>query len=665
MRRPPETAVSASSTARAALVLTCTLALLLTACTAKDGSPGPHSDTARRAATELAAGLAKKDVSSVEFAGTTSQEADDQLTALVAGMGPLSPTVTVDATDETGDTATATLGVSWTFPGITDPWTYTTSVALVDEAGRWKSRWAPTLVEPELSAATRLSQRRVAADRGDVLGADGAALVEKRSVVRIGIDKANVSGAAQTDSAKKLAKLVDIDADSYVKLVTDAGAEAFVEAITLRADDDNRPANSAVYAIKGALPIEDQQMLAPTSGFARPLLGSVGEASEEIVDASKGAVVGGDQVGLSGLQKRYDEQLRGKPGVEVNIVAAKASTASPSPSAAPSPSADPSPSAAPVEARTVHEVKPVPGKSLGLTLNLTQQQIAERILADVQPAAALVAIKPSTGEVLVAADGPGTQGQSAATVGQYPPGSTFKVASSLALLRAGLKPSSSVTCPRTVTVNGQSFKNYDDYPSSSLGDIDLLTAVAQSCNTAFIGQRSELEDGDLTKAAASLGVGTDYDVGFPSYFGSVPEPTSENGKAAAMIGQGTVLASPLAMASVAASVAQGRTVLPHLVVDSIPKSTAEPLTSAEAKQLRTMMGAVVSQGSGRFLQPLQPPAIIAKTGTAEFGKKKPPDTHAWMIAAQGDMAVAVFVAEGDSGSGVAGPLLKKFLDEVN
>ena len=64
-------------------------------------------------------------------------------------------------------------------------------------------------------------------------------------------------------------------------------------------------------------------MLAPTRDFARPVIGTVGEATKEIVDESDGAVVAGDQVGLSGLQRRYDAQLRGTPGVRVQLVPAK------------------------------------------------------------------------------------------------------------------------------------------------------------------------------------------------------------------------------------------------------------------------------------------------------------------------------------------------------
>jgi cell division protein FtsI/penicillin-binding protein 2 len=210
-------------------------------------------------------------------------------------------------------------------------------------------------------------------------------------------------------------------------------------------------------------------------------------------------------------------------------------------------------------------------------------------------------------------------------------------------------------------VGGRTYENYDDYPSSHLGRIDLRTAFAQSCNTAFIGQRGKLGASDLASAAGSLGVGTDYDVGFPSYFGSVPEGGSANARAEAIFGQGKDQVSPLAMALVAASVEAGRTVLPTLLADQHPTPKADPLTKAEAADLKRLMRGVVTEGSGARLADLDGPDVIAKTGTAEYGSKTPPKTHAWMIAAQGDLAVAVYVQDGDSGSGTAGPLLEEFL----
>ena len=631
--------------------------LLVAGCTGNGSTPnpGPNADTPERAAAELAAGLAKKDLKAVEFTGASGADVDALFQPLVAGMGPLQPEVSVGSVTRQDNGATADLTITWAFAGISEKWSYQTQARLTPDAGRWKTDWQPGILQPQLDGANRLSQRRLRPERGRLLGEGGQPIVVKRAVYRIGIDKAAIKPEQVKSSARRLARLVKIDASGYAKRVAAAGKEAFVEAIVLRTSDKDLPLAADIRAIPGGTSIQDDLMLAPNRDFARPVIGVVGDATKEIVDASGGTVVGGDQVGLSGLQKRYDTQLRGTPGVRVQLVPTKNSGGSASPSPTPSPSTAPEPV-------TVFEVKPVAGKPLTTTLQVTLQKLAEKTLAKTKPAAALVAIRPSTGAVLVAANNSATKGQSLATVGQNPPGSTFKVVTSLALLRAGLTPDSRVTCPRTVNVNGKKFHNYSDYPSSHLGSIDLRTALAQSCNTAFIGQRGKLKGSALADAAGSLGVGIDYDVGFPSFFGSVPDDSSSTGRAAALIGQGKVEASPLAMAAVVASVYDGKTVLPQLIKDQQADSKAEPLTKDEAAQLRAMMRGVVTEGSGRVLGGLGGGPVIAKTGTAEYGSSAPYKTHAWMIAAQDDLAVAVFVNDGQSGSRTAGPLLRTFLE---
>jgi cell division protein FtsI/penicillin-binding protein 2 len=378
--------------------------------------------------------------------------------------------------------------------------------------------------------------------------------------------------------------------------------------------------------------------LAPSREFARPVLGTVGPVTAELVEESGGALQAGDEAGLSGLEQRYDEQLRGTPGITVHAVRPDAT-------------------------RELFRTRPTRGEPLRTTLVPRTQALAERLVADVAPAGAIVAIRPSNGDIVAAASGPGSDGYSTATLGQYAPGSTFKVVSSLALLRAGLRPTSPVDCPPTTVVDGKEFKNYDDYPPGGLGRIDLRTALANSCNTAFIRQHGTVSQDDLAAAAGSLGLGVDHDLGFPAFFGAVPAQAPETEHAASLIGQGRVVASPMAMAAVVASVQAGRTVVPRLLTDRRPDDVApdQPLTSREAATLRTMLRGVVTGGSAAFLADLPRDPVIAKTGTAEFGTDDPPETHAWMVAAQGDLAAAVFVDVGESGSRTAGPLLESFL----
>ena len=346
-----------------------TTALLLTACTG--GLPTPNGDDPERAATELAAGLSKKDLKPVEFVAATGADVDASFQTLVRGMGPIAPAVSVSEVDRSGSAATATFDVSWTFPGVPQKWTYTSTAQLQNDAGRWKTAWQASILEPQLNGSNRLSQRRVAAGRGEVLGEDDDVLVKLRPVVRIGIDKTAVDGAAAATAATKLAKLVDIDAGrTRRRSPPPATTRSWRRSPTARPTTRDRP-TPRCSRIKGALPIQSEQMLAPTRDFARPILGTVGQATKEIVDDSDGAVVAGDEVGLSGLQKRYDSTLRGTPGVQVRLLplTSGSSSPSPSPSGSPSGSASPTPSSGPERkrhpGRSGHRVRDQAGRRQG------------------------------------------------------------------------------------------------------------------------------------------------------------------------------------------------------------------------------------------------------------------------------------------------------------
>ncbi|MCZ4500078.1 MAG: penicillin-binding protein [Marmoricola sp.] len=604
-----------------------------------------EDDGARKAADVVARALAGGDLSTLGYLAPDDLAAYDKL------WKPLKSSTTKVAVEQValaGDKATATL--DWDVDVRGAHWKHSTDLPVVRVGGTWRATWQPSVVESSLVAGETLVVTGIKAKRADILGSGDRPIVEPRAVIRFGIDKSRApKGADLGAAATRLAALVDVSAAPFVKQVTKAGAQAFVQAVVLRRADVPNRLIAGADAIPGGRAISDRLPLAPSKDFAAALLGTVGPVTEEIVKKSKGRLSAGDDAGLSGLQARYDEQLAGRSGVRVTAQSGKLDGAEGS-------------------ARELFAQQPTAGTALKLTLDRTLQAKAQQLLTTYGPASALVAIKPSTGEILAAASGPGSEGYNTATFGQYAPGSTFKVVSSLALLRAGVKPTTVVDCPRTVVVNGKRFKNYDDYPGNRFGRITLRQAVANSCNTAFISERAKITGTALADAAAALGVGVDHDLGFPSYFGQVPAPASETEAAADLIGQGKVLASPMAMAAVAASVVHGSTVVPELIRDNdavtpAKADPAKPLTKAEAAQLKTLMRAVVEEGSGGFLAALPGPPVIAKTGTAEYGTasggKLP--THTWMIGAQGDLAVAVFVATGASGSATAGPTLEAFL----
>ena len=622
---------------RSTALTTVVLLGLLSACEATEKITGPDPEDAAEA---LATGLASGDLGEVVFTGETPAGATKARADAFEGLGELEPSVELAAVEEAEDAATATATLAWSWPVGEQEWAYETEAALTLDGDTWQIAWAPTLLEPSLKKGESLDLDPITAERADIAGAGGLALVAERPVRRFGIDRSQVPTARAGESARRLAQLVDIDVAPYVKQVKAAGDKAFVEAIVYRREEVPVEVAKGYDDIRGSIVVTGDLPLAPTREFAAPILGTVGAVTAEMIEAEPDTSAAGDVAGLSGLQARYDEQLRGTPGVVVDAVDADGAE------------------------RELFREGAVTGQPLELTMDIDLQLEAERLLADVGPASALVAIRPASGDIVAAANGPGNNGYNMATYGQFAPGSTFKAVSALALLRAGLTPSTVVPCTPTVTVDGRAFENYDDYPTGALGRIPLSTALANSCNTAFISQADKVGDDGLIDAAASLGLGIDHDLGFPAFLGSVVPPESQTEAAADMIGQGKILASPMAMATVIASVQAGELVVPRLVksVESSPPEEAEPLAAGELSMLRDMLRRVVQSGSGAMLADVLGPPVMAKTGTAEFNDDDGDlRTHAWMIASQGNLAVAVFVELGDSGSGTAGPILEAFL----
>jgi cell division protein FtsI/penicillin-binding protein 2 len=615
------------------LVVQTALALLLTGCGGGDSGPGPDPT-----ATALADGLAAGDLSKVTFVGSTPAAVQKQYADAVSGLGGVKPTVTVADVAESGSSkATATLRWSWP---LGSGWSYTTEAPLqtTPDGSQWQVAWKPDLIEPTLQEAETLDASTVEAKRGDILGPGGVGLVTERPVVRFGVDRTKVGAAAALDSAQRLARLLGIDVASYVKQVKASGPQAFIQAIVYRQEDVPAAVSRAYVHIKGVDALAGTLPLGITKEFAAPILGTVGPVTAEMIKQNPSVYRVGDVAGLSGLEARYDEQLRGTPGVEVDAVGSDG------------------------KHRKLFSTKPVDGTPLKLTMVPRLQMLAERILSTVGPASAIVAIRPSTGAILAAANGPGNNGYNDATYGRFAPGSTFKTVDSLALAKKGVTPSSPIDCPTSVNVNGKVFTNDSFYPPSANGRITVAIALANSCNTAYINERTKLGSHDLVDAAATLGMGVDHDLGFPAYFGNVVPPASETDKAADMIGQGQVLASPMTMATVMASVVAGHTVVPQLITSVNPATTTPtPLTAAQDATLKTLLRGVVTRGTGIGLNDVPAPPVIAKTGTAEFDRNGKRLTHAWMIAGHGDLAVCAFVDVGTTGAGTAGPLLEQFL----
>jgi len=545
------------------------------------------------AVTSLAEGLSRLDVAGNDFAGSTVEAVNGMLAHVVSGMN-LKPTVTAgDIEEVSGNEARATLNYVWDVNASAEDYSYSTAVTL--ERGPdsdWETRFRSTTIHPDLQPGQRLVREAAPLPRADILGAGGSVLVRHWPVWRVGLDKSVLLEQEYASSAGYLSLFLGLDTDAYTAQVLGAGPKAFVEAVTIRQDKVPADFEKDVATVPGAAALPERRILAPTPTFASALLGSVEQASEEMAATADVPMAPGDLVGTSGLQARYDSMLRGADGVTVRFTDQENTRSEP-----------------------LFTADAVPGRPLETTLDARIQTLAETVLADQPAGAALVAIQPSTGHVLAVANHQQDKGSQPALLGEFSLEQDFGPAALLAGLRGG---------------------DPED------------TAGAE----------------EYSAAARSLGLGEDAPLGTPAFSGTVTD------QATGQTDPPVLVVSPFALATAAASVARGERVVPSLVLNAAdaPEGKAEdaassdpeksggpePLTAAEARELRSLM----RDGAAETL-PLAPAgSLLALSGTA-VSAGETPRPQAWAAAVQGDVAVALLVPGTDADS--AAPALQAFL----
>lgn len=618
------------------------LAASLAACSKQDGP----QDALERFLT----GWAKGDVAEVpvilpngEKVG--AQAINEEIKTLSGSLFDAKPQLSVAKVDEPREgLATGKVTVKQPVPGGLT-WEYQTTVKLSKDKDGWQVIWEPSVIHPKVTRGDHLDTRVIEPSRGSVLGGDGNALVESRPVVVVGIWPAQREGSKEDLVTELKAALAPIyrlqDTEGLVKTISDPGnADQFIEVITLRREDYDK-VRPQLRAIDGVFFRERQMMLAETRDFAAPLLGRVGPVTKEIMDANPGVYQTTDLVGQGGLQERYDQRLRGTPGVKI-VSARKAPDGT-------------------TQETVLHTIEPNAGPPVKTTLDTKTQRAAEAALAKFPQSSALVAIRISDGAVLAAAN---QATYNMAFTAQVPPGSTFKAVTAFGLLDRGLVTADQpVPCPQVLNVTGRP-------PIHNAGMFSIPGATFRedfyrSCNTAFAALAPKLGGEGLVNAGATLGLGKPWDLGIEASSGKVSQGGSPGELAAAAFGQGTTVVSPVAMAAVAAAIARGQWKQPVLVLDPAPAKPAPDgpaLKASTVEPLREMMRLVVTKGTASSLDHHR--ALSGKTGTAEYVTGDPSKTHAWFIGWSGDIAFAVFVEQGGSPSQTALPITDAFLKQL-
>lgn len=262
-----------------------------------------------------------------------------------------------------------------------------------------------------------------------------------------------------------------------------------------------------------------------------------------------------------------------------------------------------------------------------------------------------------------------------ATQGLYTPGSTFKIVTALAYMRQHSDYEAfRYHCDGINTMNDTSIRCSNN---KKHGDVTFEQAFAKSCNGAFVEMAKNLSLEELAKTADSLLFNTPFQFPFsvkPSSF--VLNQADANMIPQTVIGQGLTQVTPMHMALIGSAIANDGVLMKPYLVDRVESSTgrvikknlpevyAELMSSSEAKALKQLMEAVVTEGTATALQSKHYQAA-GKTGTAQIGEGKKEDS--WFVGYAGkdkpEIAVSVVVEEVGSGSKYAVPIAKKIFEE--
>lgn len=409
------------------------------------------------------------------------------------------------------------------------------------------------------------------------------------------------------------------------------------------------------------------------------VLGYVGEINSAELDNLKnyGYKIG-DIIGMAGIERYYDQYLKGINGGQPLEV---------------------DPLGNPV--RKLNDMDPIPGADIFLTIDLDFQKYAEELFGNNK--GALIALDPRNGEILAMLSKPDfnpnyftdvlTEKQWQEIISKehplhdraltgYPPGSVFKIITSLAALEySGFNRSQNYYCPGFLRLGGRRF---NCWVGSGHGKLNFFEGFRQSCNVVFYNLGLLLGPDRISQSAANFGLGlaTNIDLPFESS-GLIPtqkwkkriynEDWYPGDSANMAIGQGFILTTPLQMATVVASLANPdyeilRPYLAKKIVSSADKVLMEKekevvsrlsFNEKNIEQVKQLMFEVVDKGTGKNAK-LEGRQICGKTGTAEIFK--PRKTHAWFVSfapyQNPEIVVVVFVEGGGFGGEIAASLAR-------
>lgn len=551
--------------------------------------------------------------------------------------------------------------------------------------GYWRVQVVEGAYYRQLADNNRLRKLTIEAPRGWIYDREGRPLAENVPNYALSVDRAlsrDLEGSFAFAS-----RLVEIDAEELERRYRDRRSGAgFAPVVVAENLDLETVAHASALQLEHpeiGIEIAHRRLYRPAHQTAH-LLGYLSEVSQDDLARAPDAYRPGELIGKKGIERIYDDRLRGIDGARVAVVDSHGRF---------------------IEEFDHHPARP--GRALRLTIDLELQQVAADLLAE--KTGAIVALDPRTGEILAMVSAPSFDPnrfagrldpdtwqsllddrhkplQNRAIQNTYPPGSVFKIVMAVAALE-----DLDINVDETVYCRGFSKiynHRYRCHKAAGHGWVNLHKAIKYSCNVYFhqLGQRLDIEAIARYARAFGLGAATGLELGGEAD-GLVPDrqwSLERRGTRwypgetiSVSTGQGPILVTPLQVATMMAAVANGGDlVTPRLVVaDAPPARRPLPITLAPRTLdiVRDALTAVVgdTDGTGRAAH-LDDLAIAGKTGTAQVVRQVTwtrndeldPEKrdHAWFASYapvdRPELVVVVLVEHGGGGSKIAAPLAR-------
>ena len=411
---------------------------------------------------------------------------------------------------------------------------------------------------------------------------------------------------------------------------------------------------------------------------AANVLGNIREVSPGDIEKDS-YYTRGDYTGDLGIERSYENILRGEKGVEILLRDAHGR----------------------VKGRYEdgrYDVAPVSGKNLNLSLDIELQAYGEKLMQN--KIGAIVAIEPSTGEILAMVSSPTydpsmlvgrERGRNylklnrdrykplfdRALMAAYPPGSTFKILTTLEYIQEHADYENySYTCTGSYTVGNHTIHCYGN---KSHGTQNLRQAFANSCNAFYASLGMELDIDQFGQLCNKMLFNTSLPTDLQASKSSFVLDKSDGSSAimATSIGQGQTLVTPFHMALLVSAINNDGVLMKPYVLDRVESSDGtlveqyEPeeygtlMTTDEAAILKDYMNYVVETGTGKKLSG-QSYEAAGKTGSAEYSTGAD-SSHSWFVGYahrddKSDIAIAVIVEKAGVGSEYAVPIAKEVFD---